>query len=115
MCSPHHRLPHRGLLDISGDADDPDGLVFTDARGRRLTGSGRPAPPDELTFTATYSHPTGERLDAACVWFGPPPGTPAPRVVTAPLTTDVYKPPSMSFGVYAPGPPGAGEELACVE
>jgi hypothetical protein len=78
LCSKHHRLHHRGLLDISGDdADDADGLVFTDARGRRLTGSGRPAPPPHLALTATYSHPTGERLDPACVWFRPPPGTAA--------------------------------------
>ena len=53
LCSRHHRLHHRGLLDISGDADDPDGLVFVDSGGRRLTGSGRPAPPGELALTAT--------------------------------------------------------------
>jgi hypothetical protein len=75
LCSRHHRLHHRGLLAIEGDADDPDGLVFTDFRGRRLTGSGRPAPPPQLALTATYSHPTGERIDPACVWFRPPPST----------------------------------------
>jgi hypothetical protein len=82
LCSKHHRLHHRGLLGISGDADDPDGLSFVDSRGRRLTGSGRPAPPEALTLTATYTHLTGERLDPACVWFRPPPGTPPPRVAT---------------------------------
>ncbi len=101
LCSKHHRLHHRGLLAISGDdADDPSGLVFTDARGRRLTGSGRPAPPPHLALTATYAHPTGERLDPACVWFRPPPGTPPPRVVTAP----------MPFGGWGPD-----EELAYAE
>jgi len=45
LCSAHHRLHHRGLLGISGNADDPDGLEFTDHAGRRLTGCGRPAPP----------------------------------------------------------------------
>ncbi|HEX2041275.1 MAG TPA: DUF222 domain-containing protein, partial [Acidimicrobiales bacterium] len=105
LCSKHHRLHHRGLLAIAGhDADDPGGLVFTDARGRRLTGSGRPAPPEHLEVTATYSHPSGERLDPACVWFRPPPDSPPPRVVTEPLPTDVYRPHPTSFAVYLPGP-----------
>ncbi|HWC10460.1 MAG TPA: DUF222 domain-containing protein, partial [Acidimicrobiales bacterium] len=53
LCSRHHRLHHRGLLGVEGDADDAEGLVFTDARGRRLTGCGRPAPPGpDLAVTA---------------------------------------------------------------
>lgn len=76
-----HRLHHRGQLDISGDAEKPDGLVFTDARGRRLTGCGRPAPPGpELARAAgrlglqpaTYVHPPGERLDTRWVYFDEP-------------------------------------------
>ena len=78
LCSAHHRLHHRGRLGIEGDADDPDGLVFTDARGRTLTGCGSPAPPGELTLTATYAHPTGERLYGRWTEFRPPPGTPPP-------------------------------------
>ncbi len=78
LCSAHHRLHHRGLLGISGHADDPDGLEFTDHAGRRLTGCGRPAPPGELTLTATYSHPTGERLDGHWVQFRDPPPNPPP-------------------------------------
>jgi hypothetical protein len=78
LCSRHHRLHHRGQLGISGDADDPDGLVFTDRYGRRLTGCGRPAPPgpdlaaaaDRMQLApATYVHPTGERLDTRWVYF----------------------------------------------
>jgi len=72
LCSAHHRLHHRGLLGISGNADDPDGLELTDHAGRRLTGCGRPAPPGELTLTATYSHPTSERLDGRWVQFRDP-------------------------------------------
>ena len=45
LCSRHHRLHHLGRLGIEGHADDPDGVVFTDAKGRALTGCGRPAPP----------------------------------------------------------------------
>ena len=81
LCARHHRLHHRGQLGISGDADDPDGLVFTDSRGRRLTGCGRPAPPGpELGAAAerlrlqpaTYVHPPGERLDTRWVYFNEP-------------------------------------------
>ena len=32
ICPADHRLHHRGQLGISGDADRPDGLTFTDAR-----------------------------------------------------------------------------------
>ncbi len=78
LCGRHHRLHHRDQLGISGDADDPDGLVFTDARGRRLTGCGRPAPPGPELGPAvgrlqlqpvTYVHPTGEHLDTRWVHF----------------------------------------------
>jgi hypothetical protein len=78
LCARHHRLHHRGLLGIAGDADDPEGLVFTDALGRRLTGCARPAPPGPELKTAaaglkmkpaTYVHPTGERIDYRWVHF----------------------------------------------
>ena len=81
LCGRHHRLHHRGGLGICGDADDPNGVVFTDARGRRLTGCGRPAPPGpalEATAQrlhlqpAPYVHPTGERLDTRWVYFNEP-------------------------------------------
>ncbi len=72
LCSVHHRLHHLGRLDITGNADDPDGMVFTDSAGRRLTGSGRPAPPGDLTFTGAWSHPSGERLDPRWLHFNEP-------------------------------------------
>jgi hypothetical protein len=98
-------------------------LVSMARRGRRLTGSGRAATPEHLEVTATYSHPTGERLDPACVWFRSPPDSPPPRVVTEPLPTDVYRPRPTSFGVYTPAPAAAAgadgwgpdEELAYAE
>ncbi len=73
LCGRHHRLHHRGLLGIDGDADDPDGLVFSDVRGRRLTGSGRPAPPGQLRITGRWVHPAGERLHPRWVWFSEAP------------------------------------------
>ena len=51
------------------NADDPDGLVFTDKRGRRLMGCGRPAPPGDMVVTGNWTPPSGERLDPWCVYF----------------------------------------------
>ena len=45
LCRRHHRLHHLGQLGIEGNADDPDGVSFTDDRGRPLEASGRPKPP----------------------------------------------------------------------
>ncbi|MCA1683528.1 MAG: HNH endonuclease [Actinobacteria bacterium] len=104
LCSRHHRLHHQGRLGISGDSDDPDGLEFTDHAGRRLTGCGRPAPSGELVLTATYAHPTGERLDGRWVQFHDPPGTPPPQVVTD-EAPDVWRTPTEeSFGWWIPWP-----------
>ena len=69
LCARHHRLHHLGQLGIEGDADAADGVVFTDSKGRRLTGAGRPAPPGDLTVTGTWVHPSGERLDPRWVHF----------------------------------------------
>lgn len=82
LCSYHHRLHHLELLGIEGNADDPDGLTFTDRHGRVLAGSGRPAPPNQpLTDAAgqldlpigDWHHPLGERLQSDAVYFNPPP------------------------------------------
>ncbi len=78
LCQRHHRLHHLGGLGIRGDADDPDGVVFTDERGRRLESTDRPEPPDQPVEVAArrlgfapgaWSHPIGERLDLAAVHF----------------------------------------------
>ncbi len=78
LCRRHHRLHHLGHLGISGNADDPDGVVFTDHRGWKLESSGRPVPPRQPVEAAarslgiapgTWSHPTGERLDPEAVSF----------------------------------------------
>jgi len=70
LCQHHHRLHHRGGLGITGNADDPDGVVFTDARGQRLAACGRPTPPGEAPLPAgTWVHPTGEHLDPRWVYF----------------------------------------------
>ena len=63
LCAYHHRIHHLGRLGIAGDADRPDGVTFTDARGRPLQSCGRPRAPAQLPAASGYHHPTGEPLD----------------------------------------------------
>jgi hypothetical protein len=74
-------LHHLGHLGIQGDADDPDGVVFTDHRGHRLDSCGYPVPPLQPEAAAAaglgipagaWSHPTGERLEPGAVSFHEP-------------------------------------------
>jgi hypothetical protein len=83
LCPRHHRLHHLGELGIEGDADEPDGMAFTDKRGRRLPPCGRPEPAGENLHAAmgrlgidvgTWSHPTGEQFDPYWVHFSQPAG-----------------------------------------
>jgi hypothetical protein len=78
LCAFHHRLHHRGGLGIRGDANDPDGVEFTDHRGRVLGANGRPVPVrgpfaqvagDLGLPDPRWVHPSGERLDPWAVWF----------------------------------------------
>lgn len=73
LCSAHHRMVHQGLLTIAGDANDPNGLIFTDDQGRRLepayprppnpTDSASQAVADHGLPSPTWLHPSGERLN----------------------------------------------------
>jgi hypothetical protein len=64
LCSRCHRAHHHGQLGISGNPLDPDGLLFTDERGRVITGQPRSLPPTEPPPEPEepYEHPLGERL-----------------------------------------------------
>ncbi len=84
LCSTHHRQHHRGELGIEGDADDPDGITFTDARGRPLAPAGTPIPPTGPAPTGNWVHPTGERMDDECVVFRDPSGTTAEVALASP-------------------------------
>ena len=78
LCHRHHRLHHLGKLGIEGNADDTDGVLFTDERGRTLDPCGRPIVPGQrfdraardLSIPAgAWSHPTGEQLDLTWIHF----------------------------------------------
>lgn len=69
LCPAHHKLHHQGRLGISGDADQLDGLVFTDERGATIPGSGSPAPPSgPPPPTEPYVRPLADRFDWR--WIG---------------------------------------------
>jgi hypothetical protein len=76
LCNRHHRMHHRGELGITGNADDPDGITFTNRHGRPVATTGaRPRPPGRPPPepAGTYAHPLGERLDSHWLYFNPPP------------------------------------------
>ncbi|MEM1333061.1 MAG: HNH endonuclease signature motif containing protein, partial [Actinomycetota bacterium] len=75
LCPRHHRAHHHGKLGITGNADEPDGVVFSRADGTPIRPSGAspnpstgPPPP----IPGSYEHPVGGRLDTSCVGFHPP-------------------------------------------
>jgi hypothetical protein len=63
------------LLGISGNADDPHGLIFTDPHGRIIKPAAVARPPTgpPPQPAGRYQHPLGERLDMRWVTFNPPP------------------------------------------
>ena len=75
VCSKHHRMHHRGRLDITGNADQPEGLEFRNQHGHLITASGAAptmpsGPPPQPV--AVYSHPDGGRIDTGQIYFNPP-------------------------------------------
>jgi len=70
LCQHHHRLHHRGRLGIEGNADDTDGVIFTDDRGRPLASCGTSTPPgDKPLRSGNWTPPSGERLDPWAIYF----------------------------------------------
>lgn len=73
LCQFHHRGHHRGWLGIAGDADEPNGVVFTDERGRRLQPCGRPVPPgNRPPPPGSWVPAPGEPLDPWAIYFNEP-------------------------------------------
>jgi hypothetical protein len=75
ICPADHRLHHQGLLGIAGNADDPNGLIFTDATGRIIDPAAHPTKPTGPPPgpSRPYLHPLGERLDTRWLIFPDPP------------------------------------------
>jgi hypothetical protein len=73
LCPACHRQHHLGLLGIAGNADDPNGLVFTDQSGVVIdpaTKPTRPAGPPPRP-RHRYHHPLGERMQRDALCFDP--------------------------------------------
>ena len=75
LCPYHHDAHHRSEFTLTGNADAPDGLTFTDSHGNPIT-IGRPRPPDDPLPTPPdghrYAHPIGEPVQHKWVHFTPP-------------------------------------------
>jgi len=67
VCPYHHRLHHRGVITITGPADN---LIVTDSAGRRLRPGSLARPPTKPPpAVPPYPGPTGERAD--WWWYDP--------------------------------------------
>ncbi|MGX9789273.1 HNH endonuclease signature motif containing protein [Mycobacterium sp. MMS18-G62] len=76
LCPYHHRLHHRGVITITGPADD---LCVTDSSGRRLSAASLARPPTKPPpAVAPCAGPTGERAD----WWWYEPFQPQPPPTT---------------------------------
>ncbi len=75
LCPAHHRMHHHGRLGITGNADHPDGLTFSDHRGRPLARARPPSPPNPPPTPppGTWQHPTGETLSRHDLHFNEAP------------------------------------------
>jgi hypothetical protein len=70
LCPHHHRLHHKGKLGITGNADQIDGVTFTDEHGRPIAQTGaKPEPPagPPPPPKGTWEHPYGEPIQNR--WF----------------------------------------------
>lgn len=66
-CGWCHQAIHRGDIVVTGNADVPGGLTFTDRRGRPL--ATKPKAPEGPLLTGSWTHPTGGTYDPACIHF----------------------------------------------
>ena len=72
LCPKHHKMHHQGRLAIEGNADEFDGVTFTDERGVRRHGSGVPVLPTgpPQNPVKPYERPLRERFDWNWNWIG---------------------------------------------
>ena len=71
LCPKHHRMHHHDQLGITGNADDLDGVEFTDARGAPIARSHPPNPPNEPPrCDRPYAAPPAGRMNYDWVGLG---------------------------------------------
>ena len=75
LCRSCHRQHHLAQLGIEGNAEQPDGITFTDATGRTPIPQHDPDPPPDhhSNRDSPTPTPTGERLDTHWLTFPLPP------------------------------------------
>ena len=78
LCPRHHKLHHLGLLDISGNADRIDGLVFVDGEGRVIAGRPPPVTPTGPPPTPNSLLPNPHQRDGSTGHGCPAGNTPTP-------------------------------------
>ncbi len=77
LCRHCHRAHHAGKFSITGNADNPDGLIFRRPDGTIIEGAAKPSLPvgPLPTSDKPFVHPTGERWLNRDTWFTPDPAT----------------------------------------
>ena len=76
FCGFHHHRKHDGAYDVTGNADQPNGLTFARPDGSTIRSGPEPimpvGPPPSPPTGHHYNHPTGERLQDKWVHFNTP-------------------------------------------
>ena len=71
LCPRHHRMHHQRLLGIEGNADEPDGIEFTDTRGSPIPHAHPPNPPAEPpACDRPYEAPPAGRMNYDWIGLG---------------------------------------------
>ncbi|CAN5786164.1 HNH endonuclease signature motif containing protein [soil metagenome] len=78
LCRSCHRAHHLGRVHLEGDADQPDGLTFTNDRGQPVSGATAVVPPSgpPPEPPQRYRHPLGERYQHSSLHFNRLPRSP---------------------------------------
>lgn len=91
VCERCHRQHHNGQLGITGNADRPDGLIFTDDHGHVIDFAAHPHKPSRPAPTPKrpYRHPDGGHMQPSTIMFHPHRRhwPPTPTAATCPPTT----------------------------
>jgi len=67
LCAYHHSQLHKHAFTITGNADKPNALTFTDHFGQNIPTGPRPGPPPNPPPKGNWTHPTGEPLPTPAI------------------------------------------------